>query len=223
MLCAKCSTELPDDAVACYRCGTMTGLTYVTSPKPPVPSVPWPWIATIVGIAILLIGVVVLIAVIVTTSIIRNNEVAKADPPAQPTKNIPAANAPSTRNAPAAPPVEKTPTSEKDKTLIVNDQFPVGARAYNDFEFTVNTPSRVTGGFRAFGGNDDIDAMLVDDDNFAFVHNGLDAKVLYHTGYTSRGKINLNLSPGRYHLVFDNRKALLTGKSVAAEIYVEAQ
>lgn len=29
MYCDKCSTELPDDAVACYRCGTVTGATFV--------------------------------------------------------------------------------------------------------------------------------------------------------------------------------------------------
>lgn len=36
--CEKCSTELPDEAVACYHCGTLTGATFVVgSSARPVP------------------------------------------------------------------------------------------------------------------------------------------------------------------------------------------
>ncbi len=71
-----------------------------------------------------------------------------------------------------------TPVPTPERTQIVNTQFPVNARTYKWFEFTVGSDTRVSGGFRAYGGANDIDTILVDEANRTF----------YQSGYTSRGK-----------------------------------
>jgi hypothetical protein len=110
-----------------------------------------------------------------------------------------------------------------EKTLIVNQQFPVGAHQMVYHSFGSSSPMRITGGFVAYGGANDIDAIIVDEDNFRFVQNNLGANTYFHSGYTSKGRINVTVPAGRYYLIFDNRKAWLTGKSVAAEVYYQEQ
>ena len=115
------------------------------------------------------------------------------------------------------------PTPPAEKKLIVNQQFPVGAQQMVYHSFGSGSPMRITGGFVAYGGANDIDAIIVDEDNFRFVQNNLGAKTYFHSGYTSKGRINVTVPAGRYYLIFDNRKAWLTGKSVAAEAYYQEQ
>lgn len=56
---------------------------------------------------------------------------------------------------------------KKEKIQIVNSQFPVSARRFVAFAFTTDVPGTVSGGFVAYGGANDIDAVLVDDQNFS--------------------------------------------------------
>ena len=122
-------------------------------------------------------------------------------------------------NESAAKPIETpkpTPSSTETpepnpKTPIINDQFPVPAGKTVDFPFNVSTETQVTGGFVAYGGSGDIDASLLDERGEAY----------YHSGYTTKGKINVTVPPGKYRLVFDNGRAWLTDKSVAAEVYYQ--
>lgn len=59
---------------------------------------------------------------------------------------------------------------QKQKTQIVNDQFPVNAGEYRYYEFNVGVPSFVSGGFVAYGGSNDIDVILVDDQKLFFIN-----------------------------------------------------
>ena len=78
---------------------------------------------------------------------------------------------------------------------------------------TYSIPEPVTGGFVADGGSNDIAATLMDDSGRAY----------YETDYTNKGKINVKVPRGHYTLVFSNRRAWFTDKSVAAEIYYQEQ
>jgi hypothetical protein len=124
---------------------------------------------------------------------------------------------------PATTPVAIPTVEEKPKTQIANQQFPVQAGHFVWYQFNVASSAQVTGGFVAYGGNNDIDAFIVDDRSFELVSNGLNANTFYHSGYTTKGKINITVPAGKYYLIFDNRKAWITPKSVAAEVYFQEQ
>ncbi len=120
MPCEKCSTELPDDAVACYRCGTLTGQTYYAAPpKATGRGRLLLWIAATLGIAVLAAGVVAIIASLLAGNVVRNNEGPKGFP------DLPG----STRNSPSPP--DRPLMPEKQRTLMVNEQFPVPTGNYN--------------------------------------------------------------------------------------------
>lgn len=53
--------------------------------------------------------------------------------------------------------------------------------------------------------------------------NNLRYRLYFQTGYAPKGKPSARIPAGHYYLIFDNRKAMMTGKSVAAEFYVEPQ
>jgi hypothetical protein len=138
----------------------------------------------------------------------------------QPDANIAVANAIANTpaNAVPTPTITATPTpvptpTPNPKVEIVNTRFEVPARKEQIFDFTVSSPAHVTGGFVAYGGSNDIAAELTDDSGRAY----------YQTDYTNKGKINVKVPRGHYTLVFSNRRAWFTDKSVAAEIYYQEQ
>lgn len=123
------------------------------------------------------------------------------------------ANSPVPTPTTAATPTPIPTPTPNPKVEIVNTRFEVAARREQIFDFTVNSTSRITGGFVAYGGSGDIAATLVDDAGRAY----------YQTDYTNKGKINVKVPRGHYTLIFSNRRAWFTDKSVAAEIYYQEQ
>ncbi|MGD9629958.1 MAG: hypothetical protein AB7V18_11995 [Pyrinomonadaceae bacterium] len=119
-----------------------------------------------------------------------------------------------------SPPVAPSP-QPKPRVQIVNDSFHVGARGFKYFQFTLATSGKVEGAFRAYGGSEDIEVTLVDEDNFVNWKNRVSGRTPFQSGITSRGKIDVVVPPGAYFLVFSNRHALFTNKTVAAEVYVQ--
>lgn len=109
----------------------------------------------------------------------------------------------------------------KTRMLVVNESFHVDAQSYISYKISILNQGRVEGGFRAYGGKNDIDVIIVDEDNFENWKNGVNGRSPYQSGYTSRGKIDVVIPAGVYYLVFSNRAAWLTNKTVAAEIYVQ--
>ena len=115
MLCEKCSTKLPNDAVACFRCGTITGLTYVVAPpKDPKART----IAATVAITLAAIFVVAAVGIGAVYLAIRNTDspsITKSDLPPTQTRNEPSAPV-NALTATQAPPVTPTPTQAPPTT-----------------------------------------------------------------------------------------------------------
>ena len=199
------------------------------------------WLFTAIGgIAILVLGVVLGVAII-GGSTYMNRDADKVNLPTAPkdiaSKNSTTPNAKPTRSEEllaASPPANATnnattnaantfaPTAaphDNPKILIVNDHIPVAARQYRWFRVQCDAACEIEGAFRVYGGSEDIDAAVLDELNFNAWQNGDQVPALYSTSRTARGRINVTTPPGRYVIVFSNRHALLTPKTVSAEIY----
>lgn len=94
----------------------------------------------------------------------------------------------------------------------------VDAGSFRYIPFTVADAGRigiVTGRFQARGGSNDIRTLIISADEMANFQAGA-YKAFYNSGYIQTADISLKLAPGSYFLIFDNRKALILGKTVYA-------
>jgi len=117
------------------------------------------------------------------------------------------------------PPPPPTP----QKYTVIDKAFHVGAgtMSWYNWEFPVQT--RLMGHFSAEGGRNDISCWVVDDDNFVNLQNNTAFRQYYESGYTTRGKVDVIVSPGTYYIVFDNRQAWFANKTVTAFFEAEYQ
>lgn len=103
---------------------------------------------------------------------------------------------------------------------ITNGALTVNASSYAWYKFEVPpnaTTVAVNGHFTATGGSgNDIVVYLVDEDGFANLKNGHEARVYYNSQKVTQAAIGAALpnAPATYYLVFDNRFSLLTPKAV---------
>lgn len=104
---------------------------------------------------------------------------------------------------------------------VVNDTFAVNAGQYRYYKFDLETNSQVVGRVEASGGSNDIDTIVMDADEFTNFQNRGAFRSYYHSGYTTIGKIDLNLSAGLYYVVFSNSNALFTNKVVKAKVEIQ--
>jgi hypothetical protein len=88
------------------------------------------------------------------------------------------------------------------------------------FRFTVQHSGRVVGRFQVTGAQgNDIEAVIADADNFENWKNGHAAHVLYESGVTTTGNINVPVAgPGTYYLGFSNKFSLFAAKDIGADI-----
>lgn len=114
-----------------------------------------------------------------------------------------------------------TPTPQPREVPIFNQTVGVGAGRFYSFRFTLVKTARLVGRFQAFGGSNDIAAAILDDDTFPAFSAGQATRAYYASaGYVTTDSVNLVLAPRTYYLTFDNRKALLTPKTVVAKFVV---
>src|SRR5207248_7729802 len=83
------------------------------------------------------------------------------------------------------------PTPAFIRQTIVDSTFPVGAREYQDYSFTVagNRRGHLTGSFTATGGSNDIDVWVIDENQMLNFTNGHSTYFYYHSKYVSYGEI----------------------------------
>lgn len=106
---------------------------------------------------------------------------------------------------------------------IVNDTFTVNGLSYVYYSFSVPQRARVTGTFRARGGKNDIEVVIFDDAGFENFKNGNLAERVYYSsrGYVTTATIDKYVPPGNYYIVFNNKDALITSKTVTAKVDAE--
>ncbi len=120
---------------------------------------------------------------------------------------------------PTIPQTRYVPVDQK----IATGQIIVKARGFVQYQITITSEMVqpvLTGNFSASGGRgNDIQAAIIDDDNYANWINGHQARVYWTTqGRETTGKFEVRLPPGTYHLAFNSKFALLSDK----EIFIEA-
>lgn len=112
------------------------------------------------------------------------------------------------------------PQPQPHSVPLTNGALTVNANSYAWYSFTVPPNAStvaVNGHFTATGGSgNDIVAFIVDEDGFANLKNGHEARVYYNSQKVTQAAIAAVLpnSPATYYLVFDNRFSLLTPKAV---------
>lgn len=114
-----------------------------------------------------------------------------------------------------------TPTPQPREVPIFKQTVGVGAGRFYSFRFTLVKTARLVGRFQAFGGSNDIAAAILDDDALPAFSAGQATRAYYASaGYVTTDSVNLVLAPRTYYLTFDNRKALLTPKTVVGKFVV---
>ncbi|SRR5258708_5350877 len=108
-------------------------------------------------------------------------------------------------------------------SMLFTGQTVVKANGYVTKKFTVEPGMQdfhVVGQFNASGGTgNDIQAVLVDEDQFQNWVNGHKTKVFYSTEKITTDKLDVGpLAPGTYILAFSNTFSAFTDKYVFAEI-----
>jgi len=106
---------------------------------------------------------------------------------------------------------------------VVNGLITVGARNYNDYEFTVPSGASgvsVSGSFTASGGSgNDIEVLVMDSTDFVNWSNGHTASAYYDSGQETTGSISASLPAGAtYYLVYSNMFSILSSKDVQTTV-----
>jgi uncharacterized membrane protein YvbJ len=241
MFCFKCGCELPNESLACYKCGVQfnplnkssglaSRLTEITATQESEPEAETRLDRLAKSIVTIFL-VFVFLGAVAFGGITLFLFLKPGDESIGSSSNTNRSNtnqlnarpiyAPQNISSEAKPQREKAVTKAEIETIIDSSDA-VQANSYIYFEFELTDQSRVYGQFQAQGGSNDINCLLVDADEFVNVENGNAGRAFYESRYTTRGKIDKTLPKGNYVLVFDNRKALMTNKVVTAKIFSEA-
>ena len=213
MFCPSCGKEIPDHSAFCLVCGKSIQVVAVPSERQsePVKEVPvspkkeWgalTWIS--VTFLVLLCGWFVVM--FINYRLNSTQSLASA---------VVAERARMAREGNATQPVF-IPRVEK----LTSGQFIVKAGQIYYIRFNIDIDKmkdvRVVGRFQAAGGNNDIEAVIADEDNFENWKNGHEARVRYTSnGKTTVGIINTPISvSGVYFLGFSNRFSAFRDKYV---------
>jgi hypothetical protein len=118
------------------------------------------------------------------------------------------------------------PAVRPSSRVVVSGQFVVPNLQARYWTFTV-PPSpngaTLTGDFTAWGGGNDIDVLVMEASQYRGWERLGSYSYLYNSGYTHQGGLYIPLRQGDYVIVFTNRQAVLTSKSVQAHVTLTFQ
>lgn len=228
MNCDRCSTELPEDAVACYRCGRSAEATFV---KPLAPSPPQSMpIPVKDGFGIGAVAVIVIVVALSAAAIgggiafVVFNQ--RSGQPQADRGDVPSP-LPTTRRKPTSDKEPVSPTRVENQTesvpkensvKLVNEIRTIGAGEVWAISFSLPLDGRLRGGFRVTaGGEKDIDAVVVDTQNYSLLTSKQGFRSFASRVKVSRGTFDVPLSSGNYFVVLSNKHSWFTAKEVAAE------
>ncbi|HEU4593943.1 MAG TPA: hypothetical protein VFS10_02160 [Pyrinomonadaceae bacterium] len=104
--------------------------------------------------------------------------------------------------------------AQTEKTYVVD------AGGYTWLEWNFDRMTRVAAKFRARGGSrNDIEVFILDEDGFENWRNGHRVGTYYNSGRITVGRFDVNLRPGKYFLVMNNKFSAVSNKVVSFEFY----
>lgn len=102
---------------------------------------------------------------------------------------------------------------------VANGIMQVDALTYRYIAFTVvpsSYQSLLVGRFNAAGGQNDINVVVIPAAEMSNFQDFRIYRQFYNSGYITTARVKVPLPPGDYYLIFNNRRALLTAKTVEA-------
>jgi hypothetical protein len=163
-----------------------------------------PWMmASIGGLIVLLIISLVVLATVISYS--RMTAAVNAD------SNTSSHNGAVPPTASPTPTETPTPTpTPMPKVQIVDSKIPVSAGQSESVAFTLDARSRITGGYVVSDG-EQIDVQLIDGASHVY----------YGRPASPKDKINIVLPAGNYQMIFGNKHAWFTSKTVAVQLFYQ--
>lgn len=206
MYCPTCGKEVPDASTFCLHCGNQIFAPAQPQFRPPgYPSKPASTTGQSVAKLFAMLGglgALVVVVLVVAVGLVQMNKSSRS-------------GGPTVLDTVTQPVTTPHP--------VVNDTFTVNGLSYVYYSFSVPQRARVTGTFRARGGKNDIEVVIFDDAGFENFKNGNLAERVYYSsrGYVTTATIDKYVPPGSYYVVFNNKDALITSKTVTAKIDAE--
>lgn len=115
-----------------------------------------------------------------------------------------------------------TPQPRPASVDLVAGPMTVDPLTFRQIPFTIADTGYqgvVVGKYEAWGGKDDINVVVLAASELSSFRNLGSYRYYYNPGYIHSDRLKLRLAPGDYVLIFNNRSAVLTSKSV--EAYIE--
>jgi hypothetical protein len=200
------------------------------APPPKPKSYKWGWaaVAVLAVVAVSLAATSIVLFVVwppwgEQTEDTTERRVEKNKPTPHPTRSAPARMSlpEPTYSATPYPTYEPTPEllPKPPAHDIVRQQMFVEPLHFRYIPFTVESvgyQGLVVGRFDAWGGNNDINFVILPAHEMSSFQNHGAYTHFYNSGYIHGANVKRALPPGDYFLIFNNRSALLTGKTVNA-------
>jgi hypothetical protein len=113
-----------------------------------------------------------------------------------------------------------TPPPSAPRTIsLVSPAFTVAPGNFSYFPFRVtNAGARITGWFRASGGRNDIQVLIIPAIEFENFRNRNQYRYIYDSGWVTVAQINIVPAPGDYYVIFNNVPAIVSNKAITANI-----
>jgi len=110
-------------------------------------------------------------------------------------------------------------SAQSETKSLINGSVAIQARGWwlNGFEVS-ERGGAVVGRFRAEGGSNDIYCHVMDADQYENFKNGNEFVTFYSSGRVTVANLNVRLPAGIYFLVFSNRHAVATPKTIYGTI-----
>ncbi|MFZ0806722.1 MAG: zinc ribbon domain-containing protein [Candidatus Sulfotelmatobacter sp.] len=208
--CSRCGANLPDEARFCLQCGKPVGMPAKQAAQKSLPEAKSPEVRRKRRLAILWILLGILLLLLVWMAISDN---------------------------PFAQQIQEMVGLKHDETIIETETpFLVGAHTFRYYKFALPEGSlnvAVVGQFSATSGGDKTKSKAANADNtievyvlsepaFTVWQNGYATSSVYESGRVADGKLQADVPAGAgiYYLVFNNRFAPKTGKSVSASVWL---
>lgn len=119
---------------------------------------------------------------------------------------------------------QKSPTTPPKpyQQTIIDSTFIVDPRNFTTYPFTISGGyARLKGNIRAKGGQNDINVYILNEDGFRKFNNGESATTYFSRQKISNENLDVQLPANIYYIVFDNRHAELTSKTVTVNLFLE--
>lgn len=110
-------------------------------------------------------------------------------------------------------------TTTNAQKVLAERAFTVDAGEFKWFEYDFSAATELKGRFRAQGGKNDIEAYIMDADNFENWRNRNESTAYYSSGRVTVANFNVRLGAGKYFLIFSNRWSVMTPKAVTLWLY----